>query len=606
MRQSFQPNKLMKIVSKRLLQLTAATMLLAATEHSLRADTIVMDPDGAGNAPKVSFNSFQFGAGNSLSAGAIPFTNGANFQFLFQAQLNSVVTSTGAQVVPIGLNASSAVGGVAPYEITMVGSVTETVTNLNSAQPPPRVAYKLATQSTSSFIEIYFDGNQNANPLQGTGYNDGTLILRGTPIVANPNVGTFSLTDPTPSATPAFDSFAPSDYPNTASVLGGGATRLDVMVTAVDPAFFVAPGQGDAGRAVHVGDIVTLDISQSAPFDKVNASHRFTTAPNTGTSSGPSPTATPNIGSTNGTAGTDLQTQSLIAASVKAATAGSPTPTPTPSPTGTPHGTPTPTPTATPLKVSVTASSTSINPGQDSAITFTVKPVGAVHPDLTVNYTLTGSAVLNTDYTVTGTARQVLIPAANGSVNVGLHALPTNVKDSTGKTVKITVAPGTGYNVPVQPDANSVSVLINHPGSTSTPTPTPSITPTPTPTATPSPTVFPAIKVNIVAAPTSISAGHTSTITFTVKPLGAAHPDLTVNYTLGGTAVLNTDYVLNGTPGQISIPSTFGASTVTLRTFSTVTKNKTATITVAPGTGYSVPTQPDAMEAMIAITGSGG
>src|SRR5262249_1827767 len=159
--------------------LTVAGMLLAATEHRLRADTIVWDPDGAGNAPTVNLNTFQFGAGNSLYRGAIPFTVGTSFQLLFQAQLNSVVTNTGAQLVPVGLNASGAVGGVAPYEITVVGSVTESVTNVNG-QAPPRVAFRLANaQSTNSFIEIYFDASQNANPLQGTGYNDGTLILKG-------------------------------------------------------------------------------------------------------------------------------------------------------------------------------------------------------------------------------------------------------------------------------------------------------------------------------------------------------------------------------------------------------------------------------------------
>jgi hypothetical protein len=461
--------------------LAANFAILAATAVSTNADTIMLDPDGGGNAPKLSLNTFQFGAGNSLFSGALPFTQGNTFQLLFQAQLNSIITETGAQIAPVGLNATGFVGGAAPYEITVVGSVTETVTNVNLT--PERALFRLTgTQSPDSFIELYFDPNHNANPLQGTGYNDGTLILRGIPLPPNADVGSFSQTNPQPSPAPNFDEFSANDYAtagpggtNVTSVSGMGGTKMDVSITYVNPAFFVAPGVGDAGRQVQVGDIVTFAISHEAPFDKVDPSHTFDGTPNGGTGDGPTPSVTPNVGSENGTTGPDLQTQTLIASSIRSA---SPTPTPsitptptvtvTPTPTATP--TPTPTPTATPTptpnlaaKVTVSANRSQLQEGADAIITFHFKgPLS--HPDITVNYSTGGNATLGTDYTLSGTPGMVVIPADGTSASITLHAIPDNVKEANGEAAKIFVEPGTGYEVPNQLDAMRVSLLILDPG----------------------------------------------------------------------------------------------------------------------------------------------
>src|SRR3954468_3652815 len=107
----------------RLVSILIAVVSIAASDFA-RGDTILLDPDGSGTAPKVSVNYFQFGAGNSVAQGLIPFTAGGNFQLLFQAQLNSIVGVSGEQITPLGLNAATAVGGIPPYEITIVGSVT--------------------------------------------------------------------------------------------------------------------------------------------------------------------------------------------------------------------------------------------------------------------------------------------------------------------------------------------------------------------------------------------------------------------------------------------------------------------------------------------------
>ncbi|MFL6513561.1 MAG: hypothetical protein ACJ8M1_00895 [Chthoniobacterales bacterium] len=459
----------MHIPIKRLIALITAALVTGAAQPSLRADIpFSLDPDGSGNSPAINPITFQFGAGNSLFGGSIPFTQGDTFQLLFHAQLNSVVLANGTQVTPIGLNASGAVGGVTPFEITLVGSVTENVTNVNNT--PARIAYRVAgTQSTASFIEMYFDASQNANPLAGTGYNDGKLILRGAPVPPNPDVGTFALSNPQPTNAPSFDLFGNNDYANVTSIQGVGATRMDVSVTFVDTAFFVA---GNGTHKVKVGDLITLDLSHSSPFDKVDPSHLFVTAPNSGTGSGPAASGVPRIGATNGAANVDFQTQTLIAATVRATNSsptptpgGSPTPTPTPTatPTATPVGSPTPTPTATPtptgLRVSVSANKTQVREGGDVIITFTVRG-GTNHGPLTVNYSVGGNATLNTDFTLSGTPGHVVIPANAFAASITMHAIADTVSEPNGEAVKIFVEPGSFYDVPTQLDAKRVSILI--------------------------------------------------------------------------------------------------------------------------------------------------
>jgi hypothetical protein len=106
-----------------------------------------------------------------------------------------------------------------------------------------------------------------------------------------------------------------------------------------------------------------------------------------------------------------------------------------------------------------------VTEGQDSTITFSVRPTGATHANLTVNYTVGGNATLGSDFTLTGTAGQVSIPSTAGSATITLHSLTDTVKEPNGEAAKIFVAPGTGYDVPTQTDAKRVSVLIVDPGS---------------------------------------------------------------------------------------------------------------------------------------------
>jgi M6 family metalloprotease-like protein len=103
--------------------------------------------------------------------------------------------------------------------------------------------------------------------------------------------------------------------------------------------------------------------------------------------------------------------------------------------------TPTPTPTPTPV-VSVSVLPTSINEGQSA--TYTVSALAPVGQDTTVNYTMSGKAKLNTDYTLTGTPGQVTILAGQSSAIVTLNAVLDGAKEKK-ETAIMTLQPGDGY-----------------------------------------------------------------------------------------------------------------------------------------------------------------
>ncbi len=77
--------------------------------------------------------------------------------------------------------------------------------------------------------------------------------------------------------------------------------------------------------------------------------------------------------------------------------------------------------------------------GQQAAFIVALDPGPAALP-VTVDYSMSGSATLGTDYTLSGTPGQVTIPGGDFSANVILHALRNVNKGAT-----MTLTPGVGY-----------------------------------------------------------------------------------------------------------------------------------------------------------------
>ncbi len=145
--------------------------------------------------------------------------------------------------------------------------------------------------------------------------------------------------------------------------------------------------------------------------------------------------------------------------------AGSPTPTPTPTASPTPTPTPSvpPSPTTTPTvtpRPTVTPSPSppavipviqlSVSPGQvaeGSDAIFTISSSTALSQPVTVGYLMRGTARQGNDYTLTGTAGQITIPAGQSSATIVLQAVADQVKEKTETAIMVLVR-GAGYKLP--------------------------------------------------------------------------------------------------------------------------------------------------------------
>ncbi len=110
-------------------------------------------------------------------------------------------------------------------------------------------------------------------------------------------------------------------------------------------------------------------------------------------------------------------------------------------------GTPSPTPTATPvppIRVNVSVNPTEISEGE--AATYTVTASSTVTRSITVSYAMSGTATNGTDYTLSGTPNQVIIPAGQSSAAVTLTSYLDQVTEGT-ETAIMTLQRGRGYKL---------------------------------------------------------------------------------------------------------------------------------------------------------------
>ncbi|HEX5702970.1 MAG TPA: Calx-beta domain-containing protein [Pyrinomonadaceae bacterium] len=102
--------------------------------------------------------------------------------------------------------------------------------------------------------------------------------------------------------------------------------------------------------------------------------------------------------------------------------------------------------------VSVTVSPSSVAESGSDSLFYTFTRAGVMTDALTVNFSVAGTAIFNTDYTQSGAATfsssagTVTLPAGSGSATVTLVPTPDFI-DEGDETVILTVTTGTGYNV---------------------------------------------------------------------------------------------------------------------------------------------------------------
>jgi fibro-slime domain-containing protein/RHS repeat-associated protein len=253
---------------------------------------------------------FNFDAGNGLyhalpgSPAAVPFTVGNAFQVFYQTRVSSIVS------VNPGGDQQSVYPYLSGYELTLVMSFSCVI----HSQPIANtyVIYPASTQSTNSFVELYYDSTIDSNFRQGTGFNDGALILSAVPF-AGPAGGGGALTKfVNGSGAPIlgqFDQWGTNDYPGVNSLSTAGNIVVNGEVTYLNPTCFSQPLQ-----EVNVGAYT----GGTAPFWGADPSARFVSQPG-----GVAPDLIPSLGSVNGVSGPDFQFWGPSSGSVTPLTVGS-------------------------------------------------------------------------------------------------------------------------------------------------------------------------------------------------------------------------------------------------------------------------------------------
>jgi hypothetical protein len=275
-----------RLPSSRLLAALVAALVATGVGGSVRADTITFDPDGlAGGNGNQSVTGFDYLPGNAVTINGAPLSAnsvGQTFTTLYQATLGGY-TPGSSPSAPIGLNSA--------FEITVVAQFKETVTSV-SVDPVNQTAtvnFTTAANQAGSFLQIYYDNNPAtfSNALNGTGYNDGQLILAGSIVKAPGDLTNFTA-DENPADYTLLDSDGGDDRGGQLTLQGSGGSKISANVFFVDPNFF----------KTGLAQISTrFNTSLIVPFSEVEPSKTFFNG------------YTPTLGAVNGVSGPDFQFQ---------------------------------------------------------------------------------------------------------------------------------------------------------------------------------------------------------------------------------------------------------------------------------------------------------
>ncbi|AKE62785.1 Alkaline phosphatase [Microcystis aeruginosa NIES-2549] len=213
-----------------------------------------------------------------------------------------------------------------------------------------------------------------------------------------------------------------------------------------------------------------------------------------------------------------------------------------------------------PVSVTLAVAPSSVTEDGTTNLVYTFTRTGSTTNPLTVNYTLGGTATLNTDYTRTGTNNTVTFAAGSSTATVTVDPTADTIVESN-ETVILTLAAGTGYTVGT---TTPVTGTINNDDTS----------------------------VTLAVSPASVTEDGTTNLVYTFTRSGVTTNALTVNYTLGGTATLNTDYTRTGTTNTVTFAAGSSTATVTVdpTADTTVEPDETVILTLASGTGYTIGT----------------
>jgi hypothetical protein len=124
------------------------------------------------------------GSGVAIGAGPFgaPLTVGQQFQFLYQSNLAGVDGKTTKNFrTNLDTEADGAPNDSDSFEFTIVAKLQEKVTSLAGTT----ATFGLGGTAADNKVAIYYDKNANASTVDGTGFDDGTLIALLTVVPTN-------------------------------------------------------------------------------------------------------------------------------------------------------------------------------------------------------------------------------------------------------------------------------------------------------------------------------------------------------------------------------------------------------------------------------------
>jgi hypothetical protein len=223
------------------------------------------------------------------------------------------------------------------------------------------------------------------------------------------------------------------------------------------------------------------------------------------------------------------------------------------------------TPTVT---VTATDANATIGTSDNAVVTFT-RTGGSNAADLTVQYNFGGNAATWDDYRrVEGDMPDtIVIPANAGSVSMTIHAVANTQNIAGALQASFTLRASNAYNIG-SPNSATINLLSDGPP--------------------------PVPLVSVTASDSSMRIGDANdTGTFTFTRSAVSSSALTVNFTLGGSAVANTDYQTaqgGNVPASVTIPANVASQTLVLKAIanSTSANPHNTTVTVTDAAAYDL------------------
>ena len=208
----------------------------------------------------------------------------------------------------------------------------------------------------------------------------------------------------------------------------------------------------------------------------------------------------------------------------------------------------------------------------DSSLVYLFTRSGEISAPLTVRYALKGTAVLGLDYTgpnISGSSKTVRFAASSSTATLVVKPIADTIIEAS-ETVSITLASSSAYR---RGTTTAVTGTITNDDVASTPVPS----------------------ITLDAPAASVTEDGTANLVYTFTRTGSTSAALSVNYTVGGTATLGSDYSGISTAGTTKTV-TFAAGSATASVTvdptadTTVESNETVALTLAAGSGYTIGT----------------